>query len=78
MFKCLYIAGHIWIVQGDTAVNLNLINTIKENDNQTITTTPVRGQSGTRREILRVDAPLYEVLENCELQATEKLMGEQQ
>ena len=78
MFKCLYIAGHIWMVQGDTAINLNLVNTIKEGQDNTMLVVPVRGRSGANPEWLSIDRPLYEVLAECDRQATEKLMGEQQ
>lgn len=76
MFKCLYIAGHIWMVQGDTAINLNLVNTIKS-DGTVMTTVPVRGSAGANNERLSIDRSLYNVLAECDRQATEKLMGEQ-
>lgn len=77
MFKCLYIAGHVFLITDNHAVNLNNMTEAYMGTQRHDRGNMVFRSDRTEAQ-LDLDVPLYELLEECDRQATQKLMGEQQ
>lgn len=73
MFKCLYIAGHVFLITDNHVVNPNNMTEAYMG-----TQRHDRGNMVFRSDRTEAQLDLYELLEECDRQATQKLMGEQQ